>query len=339
MKESVLHEQENLSGTVVVTYPGFDEQDPEVGGVLRDAGLEVRMEPKLGERSSAELIELLGDAVAAIADADPFEESVFDAVPSLRIVARTGVGLDSVDLEAATRAGVAVTTTPGANQETVADHAVGLILSVVRRLCHHDSETRRGAWARGGEIGGTLFASTVGIVGYGSIGRATARRLRGFGCRILVHDPALAEADEFPLVSLDELVASSDAITIHAPLSDSTRHCLSTPQFEAMKSHAIVVNTSRGPLIDEQALIVALQEGRIGGAGLDVFELEPIPTDRLEQLAALDDVVLTPHIGGVGGLANRAMSAKAAHAVLGVLRGDDHRFVVNRDVLDRIAAS
>ncbi len=339
MKESALDQQENLSGTVVVTYPGFDEQDPEVGGVLRDAGLALRMEPKLGDRSADELIELLGDAIAVVADGDPFVAPVFDAVPSLRVVARAGVGLDSVDVEAATRAGVAVTTTPGANHETVADHAIGLLLSVVRRLCHHNGETRRGAWARGGEIGGTLFGSTVGLLGYGSIGRATARRLRGFGCRILVHDPALAEADEFPLVEFDRLVAESDAISVHAPLNDATRHCLSTPQFEAMKDHAIVVNTARGGLIDEEALIEALTEGRIGGAGLDVFEVEPIPSERLQALAALDNVVLTPHIGGVGGLANKAMSSKAARAVLGVLRGDDTRFVVNRDVLDRIGAS
>lgn len=334
-----MHEQENLSGTVIVTYPGFDPDDPEVGGVLREAGLELRMEPKLGERSAAELIELLGDAVAAIADADPFEESVFEAVPSLRIVARTGVGLDSVDLEAATRAGVAVTTTPGANHETVADHALGLILAVVRRICHHDLETQRGAWARGGEIGGTLFGSTVGIFGYGSIGRATARRLRGFGCRIVVCDPLIFEADEFPLVSLDQLVAEADVVSVHAPLTEATHHALSAPQFAAMKEGAIVVNTSRGPLIDEEALIAALRDGQIGGVGLDVFETEPIPTDRLEALTAFENVVITPHIGGVGGRANKAMSAKAAHAVVGVLRGEDMRYVVNRDVLERIATS
>jgi phosphoglycerate dehydrogenase-like enzyme len=339
MKESALHEQESLSGTVVVTYPGFDESDPEVGGVLRDAGLEVRMEPKLGERSPAQVVEILGDAVAAVADADPFDESVFAALPNLRVVARAGVGLDSVDLEAATRAGVAVTTTPGANQETVADHALALILAVVRRICHHDAGTRAGAWARGGEIGGTLFGTTVGLLGYGSIGRATGRRLRGFGCQILVHDPALAEADEFPLVELERLVRECDVISIHAPLTDSTHHCLSAPQFEAMKDHAIVVNTSRGPLIDEAALLEALRAGRIGGAGLDVFEVEPIPPARLELLASLDNVVLSPHIGGVGGRANKAMSSKAAHAVVGALGGGDTRFVVNRDVLEERAAS
>jgi phosphoglycerate dehydrogenase-like enzyme len=327
-----------LSGTVVVTYPGFDPDDPEVGGVLRDAGLEVRMEPKLGERSPEQLIDVLGDAVGAVAAADPFEESVFQAVPSLRVVARAGVGLDSVDLEAATRAGVAVTTTPGANHETVADHAVALILAVVRRICRHDADTRRGGWSRGGEIGGTLFGATVGIFGYGSIGRATARRLRGFGCRILVHDPLRAEADEFPLVDFDVLVAEADVLSLHAPLDDATRHCLSKPELESMKEHAIVVNTSRGPLIDEDALVDALERGEIGGAGLDVFETEPVPPARLERLGSLETVVMTPHIGGVGGLANKAMSAKAAQAVVGALRGDDTRFVVNRDVLDRVAA-
>lgn len=324
---------EPLSGTVVVTYPGFDPHDPEVANILLDKGLEIRMEPKLTERGPDDVVEILGDAVAVIADADPFVESVFSRAPRLKVVARAGVGFDSVDLEAATRAGVMVTTTPGANHETVADHTMGMILGLTRNLCRHDASTRQGEWARGGDIGGTLFRSTVGLVGYGSIGRAVGRRLRGFGCRVLVHDPVRAEADEFELVSLDRLLRESDVVSLHLPLNEATRHILSGPELESMKSNAIVVNTSRGGLIDEAALAEALESGQIAGAALDVFEIEPLVPSPLTES---EKVMLSPHIGGVGELANRSMCSKAAACVVGALSGEDRRFVINPDVLKTV---
>jgi D-3-phosphoglycerate dehydrogenase / 2-oxoglutarate reductase len=330
-----MSDTDNLSGTVVVTYPGFDDADQRVGGVLREAGLTVRIEPKLGERTADDLVGLLGDAVAAVADADPFDATVFSRVPTLRLVARVGVGFDSVDLQAATRAGAAVTTTPGANHETVADHALALILAVVRKLSEYDAQMRQGEWPRG-DLGGTLFGTTVGVIGFGRIGRATVRRLRGFGCRVLVHDPYLTEADEFPLVDIDELIQSSDVITVHAPLTPETRHYLSTPQFAAMKPGAIVVNTARGPLIDQAALIEALRSGHLGGAGLDVFEIEPVDPEQLRILSSLNRVVLSPHVAGLSGLSNLAMCAHAARSVIGVLTGTDTRFVINRDVIPHL---
>src|SRR5215210_1010809 len=184
-------------GRVLVTWMGFDPEGPRTGARLREAGLELRLAPKLGARTGAEVAKLAAGAVAAIVSTDPFDREVFASAPRLRVVARVGVGTDSIDLAAATQAGVVVTTTPGANTETAADHALALILGAVRRIVEHDGSIRRGEWPRGGALTPwDLHGATVGLIGYGAIGRAVARRLRGFGVELLACDPALAGEGE-----------------------------------------------------------------------------------------------------------------------------------------------
>jgi len=184
-------------GTVVVTWPDFRPDDPETGGRLRSAGLELCLAPKLGARSPADVAALVGDAVAAIVSTDPFDAGVFRAARQLRVVARVGVGFDSIDVDAATAAGVAVTTTPGANESTVADHTVGLMLSALRRIVEHDRSVRRGEWNRTGpHVPWDLAGATVGLIGFGAIGRRVAQRLAGFVPRLLVCDPALEQDAE-----------------------------------------------------------------------------------------------------------------------------------------------
>jgi phosphoglycerate dehydrogenase-like enzyme len=324
-------------GRVLVTWMGFDPDGPRTGARLRAAGLEVRLAPKLGARTGPEVAELAGGAVAAIVSTDPFDRDVFAAAPELRVVARVGVGTDSIDLAAATEAGVVVTTTPGANSETAADHALALILAAVRRIVEHDGSIRRGEWRRGGALTPwDLHSATVGLVGYGAIGRAVARRLRGFGVRLLVCDPALAGRvdpdDEGEPVTLGDLLDRSEVVSLHVPLTPATRGLIGAAELRRLRPEAVLVNTSRGGLVDEGALVAALESGRLRAAALDVFADEPsVP----RALAALPNVVLTPHIGGLSERSIAAMTEQATEQVLSVLDGGrpDPAAVANPGVL------
>jgi phosphoglycerate dehydrogenase-like enzyme len=318
------------NGLVLITYGGYTADDPECGGALRAAGYELSWHPRESDRTPDELAELAADAVAAIADADPFDASVLARAPKLRVIARTGVGLDSIDLPAATAAGVAVTTTPNVNNDTVADHALALILATIRRVIEQDANVRAGGWRTYGERGPRqLHRATVGIVGYGAIGRAVGRRLHGFGANVIAHDPLLSEAD-VPLVSLDELVAASDVVTIHSPLNDDTRGLFSASVIAAMKPGAILVNTGRGPIVDEDALADALERGHLWAAGLDVFETEPPVGTRI---LTAPNVTASPHHAGTSDVSNLEMSQVATACVLTILGGGSPPSLINPDAL------
>jgi D-3-phosphoglycerate dehydrogenase len=261
----------------------------------------------------------MGDAVGAIVSTDPFDRSVFAAAPRLRAIARVGVGTDSIDMRAATEAGVAVTTTPGANKQTVADHTLALMLAAVRRVTENDASVRRGEWDRaGGLTPWDLNGRTVGIVGLGDIGSAVAQRLCGFGVRLLVSDPAATRRDDFELVDLEELLERADIVTLHLPLRDSTRHLIGERELQCMDGETILINTSRGGLIDEPALIYALSRKLLRAAALDVFEEEPPLSD---QLRALPNVVLSPHIAGLSHASIAAMTRQATKSILDTLAG------------------
>lgn len=321
-----------MAGRILVTYGGYALDAPDCGGALRDAGYELSMHPRDHDRSPDELARLVSGAVAAIADADPFDADVLSSTPTLRVIARTGVGLDSIDLAAATAAGIAVTTTPNVNNEAVADHALALILATTRRIIENDATVRAGGWRSFGAGGAwQLHGATVGIVGYGAIGRAVARRLAGFGTTVVAHDPLLSKGDvDVPLVSLHELVAVADIVTIHSPLTDETRGMFSAQLLAAMKPGAILVNTARGPIVDEDALIDALGRGHLRAAGLDVFELEPPAGTRILNAP---NVTLSPHHAGISDVVNLAMSRVTTASVLGVLSGGDPGPIVNPEAL------
>jgi phosphoglycerate dehydrogenase-like enzyme len=315
---------------VVVTWPGFRPDDPNTGGLLLEAGCKIDLAPKLGARTPEELSELVRDADATIASTDPFDASVFAAAPRLRVVARTGVGTDSIDIDAATEAGVLIATTPGANEETVADHALALILSAIRRVVEHDASVRAGDWNRAGPLTPWhLHGKTVGIIGYGTIGRAVGKRLPGFGVEVLVCDPALPAHEN---VGLDELLTRSDVVSIHTPLTEQTSSLIGERELALMRSDAILVNTSRGGLIDEDSLYEALSAGRLRAAGLDVFEQEPPLSSKLLELP---NVVLSPHIGGLSAGSIDDMVTMATHAVLEVLNGGCPDGVVNPEAFGR----
>lgn len=305
--------------------------------MLRDSGLRIDLQPKYGARSPVELIEVIKGATAAIVSTDPFDASVFAAVPELRTISRVGVGTDSIDLEAATDAGVLVTVTPGANEQTAADHTLALMLATVRRITEHDASVRGGRWDRAGErTAWELNGKTVGLVGYGRIGKAVGERLRGFRVELLAADPALSSLEGVEIVPLDELLRRADIVSLHAPLTDETRGMLDQERLALMPEHAILVNTARGPLIDESALIECLSNGSIRAAALDVFAEEP-PLDS--KLLQLSNVVVSPHIGGLSDRSIAEMTQRAAQNVLDALDGNVSEAVVNPEALNSRAAS
>jgi phosphoglycerate dehydrogenase-like enzyme len=286
-------------------------------------GADVAWAARLGDTlDEAGLMQALDGSWAVVAGSEPYTDAVFAAAPSLRAVARFGAGYDAIDVEAATAHGVAVCAIPGANAEAVADLALGLMLACVRRIGELDRAVRAGLWRPAG-LSGDLAGATVGIVGLGTIGRGVARRLTGFGCRLLAVDPvadaAFCTRHGIELGDLDAVLPLVDVLTLHAPLIPSTRHLLDARRLALVRPHAVVVNTARGPLIDQAALVDALREGRLAGAGLDVFEREPIAPD--DPLLSLPNVVLTGHSASFTEGAARRMGAAVADQLRELLAG------------------
>lgn len=249
------------------------------------------------------------------------EEFLNHAGPQLQVVSAVSVGTDNIDVPAAEHRGITVTNTPDVLTDATADLAIGLLLSVNRRIAEADAFLRRGeSWTWGPRLflGRDLAGEVLGIVGYGRIGAALARRARAFGMRVVAAGPVASTEGEVDRLPLDELLAMADVVSLHAPLTPGTHHLLGEAQFAAMKNSAVVINTARGPLIDEQALVEALRGGQIRGAGLDVFEHEPSVNPGL---LALDNVVLTPHIGSAGEQTRTRMAMLAVENVLAVLDG------------------
>jgi lactate dehydrogenase-like 2-hydroxyacid dehydrogenase len=278
--------------------------------------------------SRAEVLRDVAGAVAVVSTlTDRVDAQVLDAAGApLRLVANVAVGYDNVDVAAASARGVAVTNTPGVLDDATADLTLGLVLAAARRIAEGDRFLRRGTpWVWGPRMMTGLDLSagaTLGIVGYGRIGRAVARRARGFGMRLLATPTRtpLSEADAagVEFCDLDRLLADSDVVTLHCPLTPSTRHLIDAGALARMRPTALLVNTARGPVVDTAALVEALEDGAIGGAALDVFEDEPRVDPRL---LAREDVVLTPHLGSAGAATRDAMCTLAVRNVAEVLAG------------------
>tara|TARA_B100001971_G_C18244170_1_gene573014 strand:- start:1470 stop:2420 length:951 start_codon:yes stop_codon:yes gene_type:complete len=267
----------------------------------------------------------LKEADALIAGMETVDDDFLDKAPKLGIVARFGVGYDSVDVEACTKRGIYVTHTPGILSGAVADLTWGLILSQMRGIIESDRYVREG-WAgrtRSLPLGRDLKGKILGIIGLGRIGIEVAKRAQGFDVVIVYSDiyrrKDLEESLGMRYVKLDELLTGSDIVTIHVPLIPSTRHLISSRELKLMKENAIIINTSRGPVIDQAALVEALKKGQIGGAALDVFEEEPLPAG--DELAGLGYTVLTSHIGSATVETRRKMAEVDAMNVRAFLEG------------------
>ena len=268
------------------------------------------------------------DVVVNIRAYSRFDRGFFSRAKGLRHLSIWGTGTDNVDLEAARAAGVTVTNTPGVAAASVAEHAIALMLAVARRIPLHDAAVRRGEWPRGGMV--QLRGKTLGLVGLGAIGRETARLAKGLGMKILAWtfhpDPAFAAGAGLEWAELDDLYARADVLSLHVRLSPETRGMVGEAAFARMKPGAILVNTARGPVVDEGALLEALASGRLGGAGLDVFEAEPLPAGH--PLTKLPQVVLSPHNAGITPEVTEAGLLLAAENVAAFLAGKPRNVVI-----------
>jgi glyoxylate reductase len=272
--------------------------------------------------SEEAVADFVGDADAAVTLlANPVGATVLDRCPDLRVVANVAVGHDNIDLEAARSRGVWVTNTPEVLTDATADLAMALILAVTRRIIEADGFVRAGrytGWRLDLLLGTGLQGKTLGIVGYGRIGRAVARRARAFGTTVVASDPGFDGDDEVAAVPLEALLEVADVVSLHCPLNESTRGLMTAARFRAMKRGAYFVNTARGALHDERALVEVLEEGHLAGAALDVFEDEPAVAPGLVDR---EDVVLLPHVGSATRETRAAMAELAATNAVAVLKG------------------
>jgi len=266
-------------------------------------------------------------------------ERLMTACKRLKVVGRHGVGLDTVDLPAATRLGIPVVHAPGSNSDAVAEHAIMLMLVAAKKTIAIDRMTRKGGWVEGRARGiFELRGKTLGIIGVGNIGRRVAHIARAFGMRVLGADPYVApdelRARETEPVSLDQLLAQADVISVHTPLTKETQHIIGAQAIAKMKPGVVFVNTCRGKTQDERALFEGLTRGTIKAAGLDVWEEEPTPVDN--PLLNLENVVCTSHIAGVSDEANRNIAVQVASEMLRVLRGEKPQVLGNPELWPRL---
>lgn len=288
---------------------------------------EVVFNPKGAPLTEDELIPLLQNCDGYIAGLDQVSEKVLRACPKLKVVSRYGVGCDAVDLAAAKELGITITNTPGVNAQGVAELALALMLSVARKIPYLDRETKAGNWVRstGIELGGR----TVGILGLGAIGKRLASYCKGLGMKVAAYDPYIdlnyCEEHQILPLSLESLLQTSDIISLHLPLNEKTRHIIHAGTIARMKDGAILINASRGAIVDEAAAYEALLTGKLGGLGLDAFEAEP-PTGS--KLLKLENVVATPHTGAHTEEAVRNMQSLSVQNLIDVLSGNPCRFVV-----------
>ncbi|MBC7105997.1 MAG: phosphoglycerate dehydrogenase, partial [Firmicutes bacterium] len=285
------------------------EADVEVCGPLREEGL----------------VERLGgyDAIL-VRSSTRVTARAIAAAPRLRVIGRAGVGVDNIDVEAATRVGIVVVNSPGGNAVAVAEHTIGLILCLARRISQAHLHVRSGRWERNRFLGTEVRGKTLGLLGLGRIGSEVARRALALGMKVMAYDPAVSpermESMGVTPAEVARILPAADFLSVHVPLTRETQGLIGEEAIARMKPGAFVINCARGGVVDEQALACALREGRLAGAALDVLSSEPPPPDH--PLLKLDNVVITPHLGASTKEAQASVAVETARAVLGVLRGE-----------------
>ncbi len=286
--------------------------------LLKEAGYEViyKEYPSVNE-----LRDLAKDIDALIVRSKPkVPKEVIDEAKKLRIIARAGVGLDNIDVDEARKAGITVVNAPAAPSRSVAELAIGLMLALMRKIAYADRKMRDGEWVKKECVGYELRGKALGVIGFGRIGREVARIARfGLGMKIIYYDVYRPPEEEVRILGaeyrqLDDLISEADVITLHVPLVKETYHLINEDRLKRMKRTAILINTSRGGVVDTEALIKALKEGWILGAGLDVYEEEPLPKGH--PLTRFDNVVLTPHIGASTNEAQARAGVEVAHKII-----------------------
>lgn len=329
-----------MGETILITGPSLA---PAAVAVLSEAGYEPVYLPPYADAAVLKSYVTEHRPVGIISRMGRIEASIFEAAPQLRIVSKHGVGVDNIDLDAASAHGVPVIVASGANAVSVAEHAMMLLLAVAKRVVSLDRGLRAGRWDKPDFKGRELAGSTMGLVAFGAIAQQTARLAQAFNMTVVAYDP-FGDAATFTQCgvqranALEELLRGSDVISLHCPLTEQTRGLINRGTLSLMREDAILINTARGGLIDEPALAEALEAGRIAGAGLDTFAKEPPAADH--PFFASERVVLTPHIGGVTTAANARVGVEAAQGVVDYLAGRplSPARIVNRAHLSRYAS-
>ena len=302
---------------------------------------EVTLNPEDRSMTPEEIMASLPGKMGVLAmGGDPWTAKLLEAGKDLKIVANNAVGFNNIDLAAATRLKIAATNTPDVLTDTTADLAFALILGVARRIAEADRFVRGGkwtGWTPGLMIGGDVHDKTLGVIGLGRIGSAVARRGQGFNMRIVYYDirrldPAIEQQHQLQFLPLRDLIQMSDFVTLHVPLTAETKHLIGAEELSLMKKTSYLINASRGPVVDEKALVEALRSGKIAGAGLDVFEAEPKVTPELLQM---ENTILVPHIGSATDETREAMAQRAVNNILAVIRGEIPPNILNPEIYQK----
>ncbi len=323
-----------MSRRILLTSPTWRYAPGELRR-LSEAGFVLEERYDIGPAATSTLRAAAMDGVwGVIAGGERYDREVLAAAKDLRVIARPGAGYDAIDMHAASDAGVLVFTTPGVNRHAVADFAVTLMLAVLRHVVTLDTEVRSGAWRAAGPAR-DLHGATVGIVGLGAIGRTVARRLSGFECRVIGSDPmvdaATAGAAGIELLPFAETLAQAEVITLHTALTPETFGIIGPDELRAMRADAVLVNTARGPIVQQAALYEALIAGEIAAAALDVFEHEPLTAD--DPLVALPNVLLSSHVASHTRQSIGAMVGGVADGILAVAAGEAPAASLNPEVM------
>lgn len=326
--------------TLVVTDTDFGDSDFERALVAK-ASIDFKAYNGPDDRWPAQIIDHLRHADGAITSYGSYTAEVFAALPQLKVVSKTGTGVDNIDVEAATKNGTVVCNVPGYGTEVVSDHAIALALCVLRRINQIDADMRNGIWNfRRHRPLGQVQGRTFGVVGLGNIGSAVARKARGLGFSVIGWDhkasPGETARDGTPLVSLDDLLRRSDVVSFHTALVPATHHLLDADNLKLMKPDAIVINTSRGAVIDTDAVAEALKEGRLWGAGIDVFEHEPVSMDA--PIMSAPNTVLTSHAAYWSEESAVELRTRCTQGAIDVLSGLRPADCVNPEALEAALA-
>lgn len=315
-----------MAARILITTDYLHPGDP-VDQLLREHGLEPVYSPSRGPRTLEERRSLFDGISGAILASEPVTADMLTGAASLKVIARSGVGYDSIDIQAAAAQGIRVCNAPGTNHHSVAELTIGLIIMAARRLGEVTAAVQQGHWPR--EAGNELRGSTLGIIGYGPSGRATANLGAALGMTVLIstaHPDPDTSAARF--ADLDTVIRKADYLSLHTRGGQSAGKLIDESRLEAMKSTAVLINTARGSLVDEEALAKALYDGTIAGAALDVLETEPLPADS--PLRGLDNVLITSHLAGQTTEARTRAGLAAAHAVIDVLENRQPAYPVDR---------
>jgi len=324
-----------LNCQVLITPRSFAMWDREPLQLLEKSALKIVHNPHQKPLTEDEMLDFVPEMDALLVGIDPVSTKVLHAAPRLKVISKYGSGLDNIDLATATEKGIVVTYTPGANSEAVADFSIGLMLACGRLIVEAHNSVRAGRWER--FLGVDLYKKTLGVIGTGRIGRAVARRARGFDMKVLAYtrtpDLAWAEHSGVNYVDLDTLLEQSDFVSVNIALTEQTRGLIDAEKLKIMKPTAVIVNTARGGIVEEEALADALEQGLIFGAALDVYTEEPL---RSKRLLAQERLVTTPHISAYSRGALLEMGMMAAGNLIRVLNKEKPDHVANPEVYDKL---